>query len=239
MPAARRAFRRALLEVLMAPWPRRNHITLLLTEVDPGALLLWLRPLVKERRLGWRIVCHVEDGAREPADQWPAAASRRFGPPREGERAVAELAATEETPRTMLLCAEGARAGSLLVLETGLHQFVGVRENPREKLHFLCQPMTWRSRLEADDWGHPLVNAPSSKENREALRALPPIRQLTREDRPPPGPYLWWLPITHESYWEEFEDVALEHLLAVARVADGSLEDLPVSVLPLDPRTEP
>jgi ATP-dependent Clp protease ATP-binding subunit ClpC len=239
MPAVRQACRRALLEVLMAPWKRRNQITLLLTEIDAGALLLWLEPLARERkRLGWTLSCHIDGGSRDSQDAWPERAGRRYGPPRDPDRVVAEIEAFGETPCAVVLSAIGPDAGTLLALEHGLHQYVGARDDRREKLHFHCQVLTWRGRLDDDDWKHPRLATALLKDARENLRAAPPVRRTTGDEKRPPDSG-WWLPITFEQYWEQFEEIALEHLLAVALAADGSLDDAPAPPLVLDEAEEP
>ena len=71
---------------------------------------------------------------------------------------------------------------------------------------------------------HPRLATILLKETRDALRALSPSR-ISRGDE-------------HEHYWQEFEDIAVEHLLSVAHAWDGSLDDVPAPPMVLDGSTE-
>ena len=113
---AERAFRAALPYALAALEPRRDAVTLMIEELDLGALALWMRGLTREMaRRGWSALAHVLD---DRGDDWPA--DRRWGPPRSMDRIDEMIGRESESRRHLLLRVKGSYAGIFLSLEAGL-----------------------------------------------------------------------------------------------------------------------
>lgn len=225
VPDAQRAaaaFRRALPYALVAQEPRRDAVTLMIEEIDEGALSPWFDPLLRSiQKRGWSALAHVQGGARRPGEEWPA--DRPWGPPRTMDemRDAVALAAGAGSRTTLILRVKGPYAGALLALEAGLHRTVPARraeKKPGEdsNLHVGVRVIALQFDVPAEAW------------TGDALRPPPPAGVAAR--RRGPAARLWdevnghveiarrtKVEIDPAVYWDNLEAVALAHLLLIEK----------------------
>jgi ATP-dependent Clp protease ATP-binding subunit ClpC len=218
---ARLAFRRVLPYALCALEPRRDEITLMIEELDEGALRPFLKPLLDQLGpRGWTAIAHVDGGARLLEDGWPPVGERRWGPPRSAEWLGNELATGSF--KTLLFRCRGPYAGVLLALEAGLHRTFLVNakksdaknEKPDDdRRHVSVRTLALRFDVPADAWADKHL-APPPVGGAAARKRGPAARVLNE----PEG----WVGIAQgratvdvdpSVYWARLEEIALEHLL--------------------------
>ncbi len=206
-------FRKNLVYVLIAQEAARDQINVILQELDEGrAFDIWLVSLLKRAEAaGWTIEVSFRDDKNPPQGNWPT--YRRFGPPRPASRALEILGDKERTEATVLLRAKGPYAGVLLALEAGLHRYIKVHPtvNP---VHMIAHVVALRWELSDAEWLTPAVEPPQidpqldqtrQKAAREYNGTHEKLHVLGKQRT---------LQLPLAEYWQRFEEIALEHLLA-------------------------
>jgi len=232
-------FLEALYYLLIARRQRRDRVTLMIQELDDGrAMDRWLRPLLEQglARLGWSVLVHPDGGKRasgdpQPGDElWPA--ERRFGPPRSAEWTLEQLERPERPFRSVVVRASGPYACIGLTLEGGVHKYEGLRGG--DPVMLAVAVLARRTVLTDKEWDGPQLR-PVSPAGWSRLRRAAPVRHFEQ----PGGPCLVLkrpVAVGLDAYWERFERVAVEHLLAVIeREGDADLDDVFAAALPDQP----
>ena len=213
---ARRSFRRVLPYALCALETHRDEITLMIEELDEGALRPFLAPLLAQLEpRGWTAVVHVDGGARSPDEGWPPATERRWGPPRSAAWLAQEL--RSGSFKNLLLRCRGPYAGVLLALEAGLHRAVlPTRSDGKEddgRRHVSVRTVALRFDVPAEAWADKQLAAPpaasanvrrrgpAARERNEVEKVVYVAQRRARVEMEP------------SAYWAELEVIALEHLL--------------------------
>jgi ATP-dependent Clp protease ATP-binding subunit ClpC len=224
------SFLEALYYLLIARRQRRDRVTLLVQELDDGrAMDWWLRPLLERglERLGWSVLVHADGGKRAGGDPqqgdelWPS--ERRWSPPRPAAWALEQLERPERPFRSLVVRASGPYACIGLTLEGGVHKYEGLRGG--DPVMLAVDVLARRTVLADPEWDEPQLK-PVSPVSWSRLRRAVPVRHFER----PEGPCLVLkrpVEVGLDAYWERFERVAVEHLLAVIeREGDSDLDDV-------------
>jgi len=239
MKEAYQKFRHALLHLLVVREKGRDQITLLVQELNGSPFGTWLGPLLSQRKArGWSFTFHIDGDLRGPEDEWPSVEERRFGPGRTAEEMERRLREPRRRFHAALVRVEGPYA-LLLATEAGLHRFLGETADVKPT-HLYVTRLAQRATLGEKDWPHAALKPVSVAElntlsRAAAHREYDPIRKelkLLDKSR--------ILPLERERYWQDFEDIALEHLLcleedddidesALEAVFTGPLDSSPAS----------
>ncbi|APR77395.1 ATP-dependent Clp protease ATP-binding subunit ClpA [Minicystis rosea] len=211
------AFQRALPYALVALQPRRDAITIVLDELDEGALDRWLRPLLDEMpKRGWSALVHV---AGQQGDGWPA--DRRWGPPQSMDWLARELGTRSGGGlKALLLRVRGPYAGAFLALEAGLHRTIKERKSEGKdddesgKLHLHVRTVALQFDVPGDAWNEPHLEPPRPA-SANARKRGPAARIHDEPGRSIVIARLRTLAIDPSAYWARFDEIALTHLLLV------------------------
>jgi len=226
-------FLEALFYLLVARRPRRDQATLLLQELDDGrGLDLWLRSLLERGsgRWGWNVSLHVDGGRATGKDRWPV--ERRWGPPRDAAWTLAELERPERRFRNLLLRVSGPYSGVCLALEQGTHRFEGFAPKP---VQLSVELIARRIELTDEEWLSDKLT-PISPAGLGGPRRRAPVRRFESPGGPCHVEGGRVVELGLERYWERFERVAVEQLLArIDRDDDEDLDALFNARLPDQP----
>ena len=215
----------ALPSVLLSLEPHRDSVTLVLEELEGGAFDPWLVMLLEEvKRRRWQVQLHIDGGAREPSDDWPA--NRRWGPPRSPERI---LEALEAKPfRNVLMRCQGPMAAGLLALEAGPHTLIQAPRllrtgAPLEEGKVFVHLAALDTDFDDKKWEHSALAPPkpttaSRRKRAAAVReldwSLHEVRVLSRIAR---------LSLHPSDYFARLERTTLAHLVAL-ETGEGGLQ---------------
>jgi ATP-dependent Clp protease ATP-binding subunit ClpC len=187
--------------------PRRDGITLMLQEADEArALDVWLLPLLAEAKARrWTFE------GRPGLSYDKAKRRRRWNALVDGAGLAKRLSAKDRDFREVLLHVSGPQAGLLLALEAGLHRFRKIHPKA-DPAHLWVVTVAMRSSASDAELDSGLLQPPAPVPAKqlglmEAVRVRGEqsqvqlcVKDLVRE-------------FTAESYWNDFEEVALEHLM--------------------------
>ncbi|MCK6549321.1 AAA family ATPase [Myxococcota bacterium] len=210
---AHAALKRGLVHLLVAEESPRDEVTLLLQELDEGrGFDLWLVPLLEQLDArGWTAEVSFERDRTPPIGAWPP--SRPFGPPRPLTRALDVLKGDARTTN-VLVRVRGPYAGVLLALERGLHRFVKLHPevNP---VHLLVHVVAMRWELTDTDWSSGAAAPPLVDPTVDQTRVRATREHDGTHDRLLVAGKSRVLVVPIDDYWARFEEIALEHLLAL------------------------
>ncbi|MFO0551982.1 MAG: AAA family ATPase [Polyangiaceae bacterium] len=210
---ARLAFRRALVHALVALEPSRDAAVLLLSELDGGhAFDLYLAPLLRElERLTWTATAHLPG---ETAADWPT--ERHFGPAVSSHELLDRLMGKGgKRPRSVVLSVRGPDAGIFMGLESGVHRFLKVASNLSETV-LSIELLALRPALSTEAWLSDVVSPTTPTGAALLLRGKVARSFDVSEDRLIiDGATRLSVPLG--DYWQNFEEVILEQLLACER----------------------
>jgi ATP-dependent Clp protease ATP-binding subunit ClpC len=221
---AHAAFLHTLPYALLALEPKRDAVTLLVEELDDGALAAWLHPFLETLPgRGWSVLAHPlaqqDDKPRpgEPVDEtWPA--DRPWGPARTAEQIARDLVERPAAMRCLLLRVKGPYAGVLLALEKGLHRRIPAKSGqstvPEEdrKLHLMIRTLALRFDVPADAWKEPHLAPPpigsaATRKRGQAARVWDEVEGKVEIPR------FCTLSVDPAAYWVRLEEIAVEMLL--------------------------
>ncbi|MBH23183.1 MAG: hypothetical protein CMH57_01735 [Myxococcales bacterium] len=218
---AYRRFQHHLIKMTLALRPKRDQITLLVQEPDPGRPMdRWLLPLldlIDER--GWSLRAH---GHRvTPRSDETSWSNPWWGPSRDGSWLRSRLQEEERSFRQVLLRIKGSWAGVMLAFEAGLHRWsnFGGEHDPS---HLLVHTLALRTDIKPAEWARHVeppafiedavlsIRKPERHTRRISRRAGDTLEILggarSMKLEPDPGAH---------PYWGSWEDVVFEHLMAL------------------------
>jgi ATP-dependent Clp protease ATP-binding subunit ClpC len=221
---AHEAFLRVLPYALVALEPRRDAATLMIEELDDGALEPWLSPLLRDLpRRGWTAVAHVHGAEKLLGEEWPD--DRAWGPPRTTEWLDRYLTEGGKC-KNLLLRVKGAYAGAFLALEAGVHRTIPAKKpeavafpgDEGRGQHVAVRTVALQFDVPEDAWKEKHLAAPPVGDAHTRRRA-PPARIL---DEPAGTVRVWRMEVPGldpAAYWTRLEEAALLLLLDFERGA--------------------
>ena len=219
------AFRRELLMLLTVEEPGRDQIALLLQDLSGEgnrAMPLWLSGLLDQLPArGWSLAAHIADDPRGPQEiydrkAWPPVDKRRFGPPRPPE-VLRERLAQPGGVHACVLLVRGPWAGTLLTTEAGLLRFVGCAlegDAPASRpQHLFITRLGMLSGIPWHDWDGELFKLPKPTDF-HLLVKRPAVREIDANKGSVELSFKQaTLELAFADYWQNIEQLALEHLL--------------------------
>ncbi|MGC4122789.1 MAG: hypothetical protein QM765_51100 [Myxococcales bacterium] len=205
--ALERKLRRLGPSIILGMEPRRDAITLLLQEADEArALDVWLVPMLAEAKVRRWVV-----EARLGMSYDKAKRRRRWNPLVEAGAAAKRLSAKDRDYREVLLHVSGPQAGLFLALEAGLHRFRKI--HPRvDPAHLWVVPVAMRSSVSDPELDSGLLQPPSPVPAKQ-LGLMEAVRVRGEKEQIRICAKERVRELSPESYWRDFEEVALEHLM--------------------------
>ncbi|HEY3450282.1 MAG TPA: AAA family ATPase [Myxococcales bacterium] len=227
-----RRLRRLGPSLILGMEPRRDAITLVLQETDDArALDVWLLPLLAEAKSRrWTIE------GRPGMSYDKAKRRRRWSAVAEPQALAKRLAAKDRDFREVLLHVSGPQAGMLLALEAGLHRFrkISPKSDPA---HLWVVPVAMRSSVSESELDSGLLQ-PASPVPAKQLGLMSAVRVRGEEGQVQICTKDLVREFTAESYWKDFEEVALEHLMHHEQKGGFDREGTYRSPLDLVPRKQ-
>jgi hypothetical protein len=189
-----------------------------------GGLSRWLLTLFDAGRArGYQFTVHVPVSLPQPGlSDWSE--GRFWGPPQSSAWLAKRLAEPAESVREVLLSVKGPYAGALLALEVGIHRWLAPK-NPSTTAHLSVVLVAMRAVLSDADHASKLFR-PTALPDRAIVLRMPAVREHDPEAETLTlrgGDITLPLP---DDYWAAFDEIACEHLIAIALSDDESLEDL-------------
>ncbi len=225
-----RKFHKSLFYLLTAMRSHRDQATIMVQNINQGnALDYWLIPLLDQ--LGqrkWHIIFHGHRDKRTTETDWPV--KRLWGPSMDASEMLKLAGSEQHATDNLLLRVNGPFAGVAMALEAGLHRYTA-REDRAISAMFYIRYMANHSDLSENEWGDERLK-PLNPISLGDLRRLPAAREykslkgpcrLTKMKREAEVPL--------SEYWERFEEIAVEHLLAYAEDDKHNLDELFISEL--------
>lgn len=195
-------FEVGLAAALVALYPRRNGVSLLVSELDGhGAFDFYLAPLLRQANArAWQFELNVHGEGPQGG----------FGPAHSAKDFLALLTTPDRSFRHVLLRVQGENAGAWLGVETGLHRFVAAADG--DDAHLFVRLAARRAALAEHELA---ALAPPLPDAVHQLLKQKPIRTFEDEHvSVRSGKATSKIVASAGTYWERLEAVVVRHLLS-------------------------